>query len=365
VIVSERRRVVAWNPAAAELIGANLESAATCCDVFGCRRAETGLADTCVTELALARGTRLTEIVVRRRQDSGNPLSVSGTPLAHAGTRTVVFHIRVAGTAPAHVPMLRSPDSIRIRTLGETVLETARGEIRNGWLDQRSGLLLKFLVARRYEAVHADEIAEALWPRARADTTSTLRHFVHTLREQLEPDRGRYQRSAFVLARHGGYMLNPEHVSVDADAFEREARAGLIAVTANEPAVARERLRKALDLYRGDFLVDERFADWAIAERERLRDLAAKPLRTLARLADDLDEATGFLERLAAMEPLDVEIHRDLIAAWLHQGRRGRAIRHYRALQSRLMRELGERLTLDLGELGRTPPDGLITALPQ
>jgi DNA-binding SARP family transcriptional activator len=58
------------------------------------------------------------------------------------------------------------------------------------------------------------------------------------------------------------------------------------------------------------------------------------------------------------MEPLDVDIHRELIVAWLRQGRRGRAIRHYRALQSRLMRELGERVSFDMAELTRPPAWG-------
>jgi DNA-binding SARP family transcriptional activator len=56
------------------------------------------------------------------------------------------------------------------------------------------------------------------------------------------------------------------------------------------------------------------------------------------------------------MEPLDVDIHEQLISTWLQLGRRSRAIRHYRALQSRLMRELGERVTFDLAEMVRTPP---------
>jgi DNA-binding SARP family transcriptional activator len=223
--------------------------------------------------------------------------------------------------------------------------------MRADWLEHRTGRLLKLLIAHRYTPMHADAIAEALWPRASADTTSTVRHFVHTLREKLEPSRGRYQRSVYVLARSGGYMLNPDRVTVDADEFEREAKAGLIALATNETGVATERLRNAVSLYRGDFLAEERFDDWAIMERERLRDLATKPLRALADLASDPEEAAAYLERLADMEPLDVEIHRDLIGAWLRLGRRGRAIRHYRALQSRLMRELGERVTFDLAEL--------------
>ena len=356
LIVSEDGRVVTSNPAVKGLLGDAVESAASCCELFGCRRAGTPLAGACITELATAPGARFGELVVAPPAHPGQPVVVTATRFGRGGTGSVLFELRVAAdpsTPPVTSP--RGPDTIRIRTLGETVVETNDGELRADWLDQRPGRLLKFLVAHRYTPMHADAIAEALWPRARADTTNTVRHFVHALREKLEPERRRYQRSVFVLARNGGYVLNPERVTVDADDFEREAKAGIAAHAANNRPEAVDRLQRALDLYAGDFLIDERFEDWAIPERERLRDLATKPLRILAGLTEDGEVAAGYLERLAEMEPLDVEIHRELISLWLQQGRRGRALRHYRALQSRLMRELGERVAFDLTELARSP----------
>jgi DNA-binding SARP family transcriptional activator len=352
LIVSDQGRLLTWNPAVAELVGEAMDSATTCCEIFGCGRPGTALDGACLTELATSRERRLPEVIVEPLGRQGHALAVAATPF-NRGARRVVFEIRAAAATAVSSGIPRSRDTIRIRTLGETVVETDSGELRGDWLDQRPGRLLKFLVAHRYAPMHADAIAEALCPRARTDTTNTVRHFVHGLREKLEPARGRYERSAYVLARQGGYVLNREHVSVDADDFEREAKAGLIALAANERTAAVERLQRALDLSAGDFLIDERFEDWAIAERERLRDLVTRPLRMLAQLTTDRDRAAGYLERLAEMEPLDVDIHRELIAAWLGQGRRGRALRHYRALQLRLMRELGERVSFDLSELAR------------
>jgi DNA-binding SARP family transcriptional activator len=340
-----------------ELIGARVESAASCCEVFGCREESSGLGDVCLTELALARGGRAREFVVEVPERAGRGVVVTAIAFDQGPTRSVLFAVRpVAGGETTARP--RNDSTIRIRTLGETVLSTAEGDLRDGWLDHRAGRLLKFLIANRYTPMHADVIAEALWPRARADTTNTVRHFVHALREKLEPARAPYERSTFVVARNGGYMLNPACVAVDADDYERAAKAGLIALAGHERERAGDELRHAIELYQGDFLADERFEDWAMAERERLRHLATRCLRGLADLAGDTDQAADYLERLAEMEPLDVDIHRELIAAWLRQGRRGRAIRHFRALQSRLMRELGERVDFDLVDLIRTAARG-------
>jgi DNA-binding SARP family transcriptional activator len=356
LIVSDQGRLLTWNPAVAELVGEAMDSATTCCEIFGCGRPGTALDGACLTELAISRERQLPEVIVEPPGRRGHALAVAAAPFNRGGRRSVVFEIRAAAATAVSSTIPRSRDTIRIRTLGETVVETDSGELRGDWLDQRTGRLLKFLVANRDTPMHSDAIAEALWPRARPDTTNTVRHFIHALREKLEPRRRRYERSAFVLARNGGYQLNGERVKVDADEFEREARAGLIALAADERDLAVPHLEAAMALYKGDFLPDERYEDWAINERERLRDLACKPLRALAELTDDPDAAAFHLERLAEMEPLDVDVHRELIGVWMRQGRRSRAMRHYRAVQSRLMRELGERVTFDLTELGRQAP---------
>jgi DNA-binding SARP family transcriptional activator len=304
------------------------------------------------------------ELVLEPPAASG-PLKVRVTPFHGGRERTVLFEVGPAPqfvvAPPAEAPAAE-PAKIKIRVLGDMGIETSSGPIKGDWLDQRAGRLLKFLVAHRDAPVHADAIAEALWPGSRADTTNTVRHFVHTLREKLEPERGRYQRSAFVLARNGGYQLNAECVIVDADEFESAAKSGLAAFAAGERETALSRLNEALTLYRGDFLADERYEDWAIAERERLRDLACRPLRALAQLSGDSEEAATYLQRLAEMEPLDVDVHRELIGIWLRQGRRSRAVRHYRAVQSRLMREFGERVNFDLAELARGHDQGTKSA---
>jgi DNA-binding SARP family transcriptional activator len=356
LVVAADRRVLTWNLAVTRLLGESIDTDITCCDLFGCGRAGTPLDGGCLTERALAAlAEPPAEIVLEVPGRPGTRVAVTTTAFGTASARTVLFELHPAPAPATRIARPSDGDLLHIQTFGETVVRTGSVEWRGGWLDQRPGRLLKLLVAHRFTPLHGEVIAETLWPSAQTGTSNTVRHFVHNLREKLEPDRTRYQPSSFVLARNGGYALNPERVRVDADEFESEVKAGLFAFEDSRPAEASERLRKAIELYRGDFLAEERFEDWAIAERERLRDLATKPLRILAAMSDDGDEAAAFLERLAEMEPLDVDIHRELMRTWLVLGRRGRAIRHYRVLQSRLMREFGERVSFDLADLIRSP----------
>ena len=351
LVLSHERRIVTWNPALETLLGADaLRAASTCCELLGC--GDEG--HMCIGELAFARSEEGHEYTL---DPPGQEQNVVVTPrlFGRCRSRTVLLQFRMAtdaGEAPP-VPAAAAVGlaTLRIRTLGRTVVEGADGDLDSGWLDRRTGQLLKYLIANRNAPAHADAIAEALWAGVRTDPANTVRHFVHGLREKLEPDRGRYVRSQFVLALGGGYQLNPERVTIDVDEFEAHAELGLEALETGEIDNAVLHLEAAMEIYRGDFLSDERYEDWAIAERERLLDLACQVLRALAPLVPEAKSA-DYLERLAEMEPLDADVQRDLIATWLRQGRRTRAMRRYRVVQSRLMREFGERVTFDLPGLG-------------
>src|SRR5262249_34747815 len=100
-------------------------------------------------------------------------------------------------------------------------------------------------------------------------------------------------------------------------------------------------------------------ADWAIAQRDRLRELAADALRTLATLArseGDLETAAAHLERLGELEPFDVDVHREVIALCLLRGRRSEALRRYAALRVRILRTSGEDIDFALSALRAQAP---------
>ena len=222
-------------------------------------------------------------------------------------------------------------------------MRTAAVRAAAGWLDQRPGQLLKYLVAGRGRIAPFEEVAEAIWPDAAPTSVNTTRHLVHVLRGHLEPDREPGRTSASIVSVRGGYALDPAQVTVDADEFAAAAGAALARLAAGD-AEAPAGLEAALALYGGDFLADEPYAEWAQDERERLRALAGRVLRALADLAaarDDLGAAGAYLERLALMEPFDSDVHRRLIALSLREGARSRAVRRYRAFADRLAHALG------------------------
>jgi DNA-binding SARP family transcriptional activator len=342
----------------------------TCCELFGCRQPGSTLEDVCLTEECLVH-TSLPEI--RLELPPGRP---SHAVWIHAGmlagtTPRVLFRLRVseahsagegsAGLEPAIGPRLG------ILTLGRTKLDTPTGTVIGGWLDQRSGQLLKYLVCERHRVVQVDEIAEALWAGADERGPSIVRHHIHGLRNALEPWRRKRSPSSFVVhIPPSGYALDRNLVRVDADVFEQLVSDGL-AAEGNDADDAIELLERALTWYRGEFLAELPYVVWTLAERERLRDLALNGLRALGRLLEergDVDRATGYLDQAAKMQPFDTDLERELMSLAVRSGRRSVALRRYAALRVRMLRQFGEEPDFDLGDLIRargrhpSPHDG-------
>jgi DNA-binding SARP family transcriptional activator len=350
-------KVVISNRAAQELLGESALEAgrATCCALFGCRERHP-LEKTCLTELAVDVRRPLPEVRVDLEEMPAGAAWVTVAPLRPDGSR-VLYHLRGGESRDRRrrtTPHWLTGPQLRVYTLGRTRVESADGPLSGDWIGHRPGQLLKYLLCERSRMVHADEVAAALWPRSDAGALNNVRHFVHALREKLEPDRPRRAPSSFVLSGRGGYSLDRERVWIDADDFEENVRAGLAAAERADGDVAERLLEDALALYGGEFLADEPYAAWTFAERGRLRDLGGSALRTLCELAlgrDRPDQALGHAQRLAEMYPFDTHVQRDLLALYVRLGRRTEAVRRYAELRMRLMSEFGEVPDFALDEL--------------
>jgi DNA-binding SARP family transcriptional activator len=348
LVVDREGKLVSSNLCANQLIEATGHNPTelTCCQLLGCRTESTVLFDACVTELALTHGDSLPEIRVDiAAGEEVEAMWVAAAPFGEEGEH-VVLQLRpgIAGDRRRRTdPHWMSGPRLRIHTLGRTVIESPDGPIGGSWLDQRTGQLLKYLIAERHRAVHADEIGESIWPDADFAIAASVRYYIHALRRKLEPLRGHREQSTFVLSGAGCYRLNLENIQVDADEFEKHVRTGLAAIEL-APLTAAEQIERGLAVYRGDFLADTPYADWAMLERHRLHDLACTGLRSLTQLRLDrglVDGAIGSLERLAILQPYDEEVHRRLIELYIERGRRSEAVRRYASLRVRIRRTFG------------------------
>jgi DNA-binding SARP family transcriptional activator len=344
LVIGPDGRLVARNGAARALLGVLAEPGIACCDLLGCGYPGTSLEGDCVGRAGAARG--ITDIPMA----IGDGVLLTAVPAGDAGDVVVLLRPAASGAAAEE----REGGMLHVSVLGRTAVVGDEEVLGGDWLGHKPGQLLKYLLLARGRVVAVEELLEALWPGAGRAGATSVRQAVHTLRDRLEPGRTRGEETSFVRSVRGGYQLDVRRIVLDVDGFEAAARTGLDALRRGDDATAVTQLTAAAAAYAGDLLVDEPYAEWTLAERERLRDLAAQVLRALAAERDaagDLDAAAGHLQRLAELDPLDLDAQRSLLGLMLRRGRHSEALRRYDLVRRRYRRTFGEDPGFALSEL--------------
>jgi WD40 repeat protein/DNA-binding SARP family transcriptional activator len=200
----------------------------------------------------------------------------------------------------------------------------------------RQRALLALLILRANESVASDRLVEELWGESPPATAHKMLHNqVSALRQALRNGR---------LETHGSaYRLNVHPGERDVDRFEELLASGRGRIE-TDPDGAAEKLRQALELWRGPPLSDlsyERFAQTEIARLEERRRVAfearVEAELALGRHADLVSE----LEAAVAEQPLREHLHGQLMLALYRCGRQAEALEVYRRARGTLVEEIG------------------------
>src|SRR5690348_8126394 len=208
---------------------------------------------------------------------------------------------------------------------------------------QRAVLALLLLQANR--VLSADRlVADVSAGHAPEASVTSLQTYVFHLRRALEPGRARGGAGEVLATRDRGYLLQVSPERLDAAVFEDGLTAGLAELEAGRHSQARERLGRALDLWRGPVLGD--LSDYAFirAEAARLEELRLAALE--GRIEADLalgrhGALTAELERLVGEHLLRERLHGQLMLALFRCGRQAEALAAYRRGRDLLAAELG------------------------
>jgi DNA-binding SARP family transcriptional activator len=203
------------------------------------------------------------------------------------------------------------PDAARVVLLGRFAVE--RDGVDVSPPPGRTALLVKALALRG--SITADEVVDLLWPEADLATgKARLRNVLSRVRSS----------SGELVVRDGDTLRLADGTEVDADRFEQSAEQALAAPGEERAGLA----RGALTRFGGELLPGDRYEDWTLAPRERLRrrHLALLDVVAGAALHDgDLDEAGDLLEQAITVDPLEEARYVELARALASQGRPRRA----------------------------------------
>jgi ATP/maltotriose-dependent transcriptional regulator MalT/DNA-binding SARP family transcriptional activator len=286
-------------------------------------------------------------------QDVGNPV---GAARARLGLAIVTDDLQAAeaarqdlggmGVAPdLGVPGMlasnwRGGRDVAIVALGRfAVLHGGEPVPLAAWQSRKARDLLKVLVARKGRPITREAAAEAMWPDEDPEPLSNrLSVALSTIRKVLDPAR-RHPPDHYVFADARTIALRIDHVDVDLIEFNRVADRAIELMSRAQHDEAEATLRRARQIYAGDFLDEDLYEDWAVEAREEARMRLLTILRLLARLfaeRDDDESAAQYLSQLLEREPYDEDAWLSLIAGQLRLRRHGQARRHYAAYARRM-----------------------------
>lgn len=261
------------------------------------------------------------------RLSSGKYASYAAQLLAHMGLEQVTTH-------PGY--------QLRVQTLG--TFRVWRGDVEiapREWQRRKARELFQLFVTQRGKLLEREQIFELLWhdesPQAAARGFKVALNALNIL----EPERAADEQPAFIAREDTAYGLRPgADISIDADVFAAS-------IGSAEQSGDMDLLRRALALYQDDYMAsDLRYADWAIAERERLQALY---LRGAERLASGLlarggdtnrVETIAWCERVLARDRSWENAYRLLMCAYAQGGDSGQVRRAFEQCQRALREEL-------------------------
>ena len=236
------------------------------------------------------------------------------------------------------------PVDVRIRLLGGFEVVIDGWPVPDRWRLRKAKSLVKLLALADGHRVHREVLAGQLWPElGPVAGLNNLHQVMYVARAAMRAsgvDAPLLElRDEVVVLCPGGNLI------VDAEVFERAAER---AKGSSDVA----QLRAALQLWAGELLPEDRYADWAVGARDRLSEYRAG-LAVALSAAGEVDEVLPILQSLAAQRPTDERSHRALMTVLAAAGRRWDALAAFEALRDALDRDLATVPSVETSRLYR------------
>ncbi len=242
-------------------------------------------------------------------------------------------------------------EPLRIQLFGGFVLEHGNRALPP--IPSLAGRSLFAYLAVSRDRRHArGRLAGMFWPEL--PESRARRRLSHAL-WQIQDALGEISAGPYILADASSLSFNEEApYLLDTEEFEGHlSRLGLTGGASDPSADELSELRRAVDLYRGDFMAGF-YDEWVGLPQQQFRELYLTALDRVVQVAKSRgnhEEALAYARRLTHHDPLREPAHREVIRLCFLLGRTGEALRQYERCRSVLAEELGTEPSAETEEL--------------
>jgi DNA-binding SARP family transcriptional activator len=241
---------------------------------------------------------------------------------------------------PARARRHNVPAGLAVHLLGP--LCVAVGDVPVGdWPSARCRSLFGYLLTHREPWPPREVLTDVFWPESSPEASrNSLNVAIHGLRRTLRTvtDLPVIQHSGGAYGIHPGLQL-----WLDVEEFESRVENGRRREEAGDADRATREYESADGLYRGDFLVDGLYEEWAALTRDRLRLDHLDALSRLSNLhfsAGRYAACAALCQRIIECDPCREDAHRRLMRCYSRQGQPHLALLQYRVCVQALAVEL-------------------------
>lgn len=202
--------------------------------------------------------------------------------------------------------------------------------------------LARYLLAHAGQVIPRDVLLDLLWPDvAPARGLHRLHVAVSSLRTMLD---GPQAGTSCLHFEGDSYAIEAEAVLTDCDLLEQAYRQGMQHLLRSDREAASSAFRRMLDLYGGDYLADQPYAEWTHSQRAHFSE---RRLAALTFLCEEAARSVSFValqeyaQQILAIDNLRERAHRYLMRSHYALGQRACALRQYRACAAILEHDLG------------------------
>ena len=247
---------------------------------------------------------------------------------------------------------------LKVQTLGRFRIANKSETVqRNNIYSHKAWELLQFFFSNRGKVLTNDYIIDNLWPDSDyAHPRATLRMQIYRMRKLLETTLPDWTDYFSISSFKGSYRLDiSDNLWLDIEEF-KNLYLKASQLYDNHPAEAVKLYRKAVSLYKGEYLPEITSSLWVLPLRNYYRNLYLKSvldLIILLRDANRFSEIIDICEETFLIEPFEEELHVQYLNALLKEEKIQKARTHYEHITSMMYEEVGAKPSSALKDIYR------------
>ncbi len=243
---------------------------------------------------------------------------------------------------PAPHPATDAPPALCVRTFAQFQASWADRPI-SLCRSKKGSAIFRYLFICPDRCATRETLLALFWPDEPADKANHKLHIaISALRQALSEA---IEVNQVLIFDEDRYFLNPSiHIWTDADEFVNCLHAGQQLEQQGRMPEAVVLYEAGCSLYRGDFMAEDMYADWAAAPRARLEEMYLTLLGRLAAYYFDqerFEPSIACCRQIVSKDSFREDAYRQLMQCYSRMGQRNQALREFHLCAENLQRELG------------------------